>query len=63
MDYYGYIDIEWDIVRVICTNEDGGEWIVDDIDSELNDEQIELFNEYVTDKLIELIEEEIRDYE
>jgi hypothetical protein len=63
MDYYGYIDLDWDIVRVTCTNEDGGEWIVDDIDSELNDEQIELFNEYVTDKLIELIEEEIRDYE
>jgi|SRR5690554_1455025 len=65
MDYYGYIDIDWDIVRVTCTNEDGGEWIVDDIDSELgyDDEQIELFNEYVTQNLIEMLAEEGRDYE
>jgi hypothetical protein len=62
MDYYGYIDLDWDIVRVTCTNEDGGEWIVDDIDSELNDEQIEEFNEYVTDNLIQMIAEEERDY-
>jgi hypothetical protein len=63
MDYYGYIDLDWDIVRVTCTNEDGGEWIVDDIDSELTDDEIEEFNEYVTDNLIQMIAEEERDYE
>jgi hypothetical protein len=63
MDYYGYIDIEWDIVRVICTNEDGNEWIVDDIDAELTDDEIEEFNEYVTDNLIQMIADEERDYE
>jgi hypothetical protein len=63
MDYYGYIDIEWDIVRALCTNEDGNEWIVDDIDAELTDDEIEEFNEYVTDNLIQMIAEEERDYE
>jgi hypothetical protein len=63
MDYYGYIDLDWDIVRVTCTNEDGGEWIVDDIDAELTDDEIEEFNEYVTENLIQMIAEEERDYE
>jgi len=62
-DYHGYTDIDWDIVRTTCTNEDDNEWIVDDIDAELTDGEIEEFNEYVTQHLIEILVDEERDYE
>ena len=58
MDYYGYEELNWDIIKVVYVDENGHESLVADIDSVLSDEEIAKMDDYVTEKLYEILDEE-----
>jgi len=58
LDYYGYEELSWDIIKVVCIDENGHESLVADIDSVLSDEEIDKMDDYITEKLYEILDEE-----
>ena len=55
IDYYGYEELNWDIIKVVCVDENGHESLVADIDSVLSDEEIDKMDDCITEKLYKIL--------
>lgn len=53
MDFYGYSEVEYDWEFVKEVYEDGSEYIVIDLDSELSDDELDVLNDEVVAIILE----------